>query len=298
MDIDGRASNLPSVRMERISAMEEINIMVENSDRDESNAMEERDSTEDNDEDMSENDSGMDIQDPADQSNATHTLPTSSTRRSARDVRPIHSSSSSSASSIKKTKAKETHMHTILREALPEGSVVSQDTLERLAKAFTSIVKEASAAAAKAAVNKTRASTGARAASGPRTAKRAVRNGRVTKLTTTTTTTTPKKAESSPKEKKKTKKKNIEEDDQEEKDKLEDDGEEAEEEEDEDEDEDEDEVFEVESILEHKFVRGKILFKIKWSGYPVSQSTWETRSSLDGCKDLLQAYAKKNKLTI
>ncbi|KAF9178187.1 hypothetical protein BGZ51_008035 [Haplosporangium sp. Z 767] len=296
MDIDNGANSPSSVRVEKITTMEEINILVENSGRDESDAMddneemEERDTTEDNDEDMGENDSAMDVQGPAGQSNAVHTLATTSTRRSTRDARPIFSSSSSSASpSIKKTKAKDAHMHTILREALPEGSVVSQETLERLAKAFTSIVKEASTAAAKAAVNKARTSTGVRAASGPRTIKHAVRKGRVTKPTTATTT--PKKTGPGAKDKKKTKKKKTEEDDQEEKDELVDDEEETEEDE-------EEEVFEVESILEHKFVRGKILFKIKWSGYPVSQSTWETQASLDGCKDLLQAYAKKNKLTI
>jgi hypothetical protein len=38
--------------------------------------------------------------------------------------------------------------------------------------------------------------------------------------------------------------------------------------------------YEVERILERRTRNGKLEYRVKWSGYPLSQSTWEPLSNL------------------
>lgn len=51
-------------------------------------------------------------------------------------------------------------------------------------------------------------------------------------------------------------------------------------EEDEDDDEDEEAEFNVESIQDHKFFKGKLLYFIKWQNYPEEENTWEPEEHL------------------
>ena len=42
----------------------------------------------------------------------------------------------------------------------------------------------------------------------------------------------------------------------------------------------EDEEYEVEEIIEKKIKKGEISYKVKWKGYPLSESTWEPAKNL------------------
>ena len=46
----------------------------------------------------------------------------------------------------------------------------------------------------------------------------------------------------------------------------------------------------VEKILEAKTVNGKKHYKIKWKGYPASQTTWEPKEHLNNCIDMVRAF--------
>ena len=50
--------------------------------------------------------------------------------------------------------------------------------------------------------------------------------------------------------------------------------------------------WEVEKILKHRRHKGKVQYLVKWTGYPVSQSTWEPESHLENAKELIQDYKK------
>ncbi|OCT53620.1 hypothetical protein CLCR_11418 [Cladophialophora carrionii] len=50
--------------------------------------------------------------------------------------------------------------------------------------------------------------------------------------------------------------------------------------EDEDEEDEDGEEYNVESIQDHKWVKGQLLYFIKWQGYPASQNTWEPEEHL------------------
>lgn len=55
-------------------------------------------------------------------------------------------------------------------------------------------------------------------------------------------------------------------------------------------------VYEVESIISHKRVRGgNFMFKIHWKGYSSSEDTWQKREDLN-CENILNQYIKKNNL--
>jgi hypothetical protein len=47
--------------------------------------------------------------------------------------------------------------------------------------------------------------------------------------------------------------------------------------------------YAVEAILDHKLVRGKPRYLIKWEGYPQSENTWEPRTNLN-CLELLAEF--------
>ena len=50
--------------------------------------------------------------------------------------------------------------------------------------------------------------------------------------------------------------------------------------------------YEVEAILNHRDVRGRREYLIKWRGYPSEDATWEPASNLDNCSKLLRAYLR------
>lgn len=54
--------------------------------------------------------------------------------------------------------------------------------------------------------------------------------------------------------------------------------------------------FEVEKILDHKYIGQERHFLIKWKGYSARYSTWEREKNLDGCLNLLQNYLRSKGL--
>lgn len=59
----------------------------------------------------------------------------------------------------------------------------------------------------------------------------------------------------------------------------------------------EEDSYEVESIIEYNILQNKISFKVKWLGYPLSQSTWEPLANIRYCSQfdefLLKEYDAK-----
>lgn len=49
--------------------------------------------------------------------------------------------------------------------------------------------------------------------------------------------------------------------------------------------------YEVESLLTHKKLRGRMHYYVKWKGYPLSEATWEPVHHID--KSLINAYWKQ-----
>lgn len=52
------------------------------------------------------------------------------------------------------------------------------------------------------------------------------------------------------------------------------------------------EEYEVEQILERRVEAGRVLYRVKWTGYSEEESTWEPVGNLGGCQDLLDAFEK------
>ena len=50
------------------------------------------------------------------------------------------------------------------------------------------------------------------------------------------------------------------------------------------------ELYNIEKILDRRKVNGKFEYKIKWEGYPMSQSTWEPMKNLETAKELVEEY--------
>ncbi|KAH0625126.1 hypothetical protein JD844_033265 [Phrynosoma platyrhinos] len=57
--------------------------------------------------------------------------------------------------------------------------------------------------------------------------------------------------------------------------------------------EDEEDVYEVEKILDVKTEDGKILYKVRWKGYPPDDDTWEPEEHLEDCREVLLEFQKK-----
>ena len=55
------------------------------------------------------------------------------------------------------------------------------------------------------------------------------------------------------------------------------------------------EEYQVEQIMGKRVRRGRIEYKIKWDGFPVSQCTWEPLSHLENIKEMISNYEKKIK---
>ena len=49
----------------------------------------------------------------------------------------------------------------------------------------------------------------------------------------------------------------------------------------------------VETIIDKKQVGKRVLYLVKWEGYPSDQNTWEPASNLKNVKDLLEKFNQK-----
>jgi len=49
-------------------------------------------------------------------------------------------------------------------------------------------------------------------------------------------------------------------------------------------------TFEVERVLQHRFVEGELQYLIKWKYYAEEDNTWEPVSNLSGCQSLIDSY--------
>ena len=59
----------------------------------------------------------------------------------------------------------------------------------------------------------------------------------------------------------------------------------------------EDDMYTVEKILDRKRTKNKLMYKIKWEGYPMNQSTWEPMENLITAKELVDEYDKQYPFT-
>ena len=57
------------------------------------------------------------------------------------------------------------------------------------------------------------------------------------------------------------------------------------------------EEYEVEKILNIKKKECRLLYLVKWKGYPRSEATWEPASHLSHASRILEEYKKKNNVT-
>ena len=51
--------------------------------------------------------------------------------------------------------------------------------------------------------------------------------------------------------------------------------------------------FEVEEIIGRRVNNGRVEYKIKWEGFPMSQSTWEPLRNLKNVIDMIDEYDMK-----
>lgn len=54
-------------------------------------------------------------------------------------------------------------------------------------------------------------------------------------------------------------------------------------------------IYNVEEILNHKYVKKTRFFLVRWEGYDSSEDSWVKQSDLQ-CKEMLQTYLKENNL--
>ena len=60
---------------------------------------------------------------------------------------------------------------------------------------------------------------------------------------------------------------------------------------------DEEEEHEVETIVRHKWVKGRSLqYLVKWVGYPTSENSWQSEEHLENAKEILDAYKRRSAL--
>ena len=53
-------------------------------------------------------------------------------------------------------------------------------------------------------------------------------------------------------------------------------------------------MYNVEKILDRRKVKNKLLYKIKWEGYPMNQCTWEPLENLTTVIELVEEYDKSH----
>ncbi len=51
--------------------------------------------------------------------------------------------------------------------------------------------------------------------------------------------------------------------------------------------------WEVEKILDSKIKDGGVIFFIKWTGWPIGESTWEPEKHCTHCKAIISEFHKK-----
>ena len=51
-----------------------------------------------------------------------------------------------------------------------------------------------------------------------------------------------------------------------------------------------DELYNIEKIIDRRYLNGKYEYKIKWEGYPMSQCTWEPVKNLEMAMELVEEY--------
>jgi hypothetical protein len=56
-------------------------------------------------------------------------------------------------------------------------------------------------------------------------------------------------------------------------------------------------AFEVERIIDRRFLHGQEEFRVQWVGFPESEATWEPADALAGCADILKAFRKRERET-
>lgn len=52
-------------------------------------------------------------------------------------------------------------------------------------------------------------------------------------------------------------------------------------------------VYDVEEIIDHRYINGKKEYLVKWEGYPRSESTWEPLIHLENVQDLVEKYNRR-----
>ena len=58
------------------------------------------------------------------------------------------------------------------------------------------------------------------------------------------------------------------------------------------------EYFNIEKILDRRKINGRFEYLIKWEGYTVNESTWESIKNLKNAKPLLEEYDKAHSINI
>ena len=56
------------------------------------------------------------------------------------------------------------------------------------------------------------------------------------------------------------------------------------------------EVYEVEQILKHRRREWSYKYLVKWAGYPITEASWEPKSSFTGSAEILQEYQECHQL--
>ena len=57
------------------------------------------------------------------------------------------------------------------------------------------------------------------------------------------------------------------------------------------------EFYNIDKILDRRIINGKYQYKIKWEGYPMSQSTWEPLKNLETAIELVEEYNRIHPIT-
>ena len=52
-------------------------------------------------------------------------------------------------------------------------------------------------------------------------------------------------------------------------------------------------TYEVEKIINCKYIRNKKYYLIKWLCYPINQSTWEPKSNLENLEYMIEDFESK-----
>ena len=52
-------------------------------------------------------------------------------------------------------------------------------------------------------------------------------------------------------------------------------------------------MYNVEKIINKKIIKGKVLYRVKWEGYPIEQNTWEPIINLENVQGLINEYEAK-----